>query len=236
MISLLILSCNTTQKSPEIPSYPILSIEGENNSFSLILDKNGRFYFSQKDPQLTFTAPTANVEKAMDADVRRYRSLGEDYELIANIIKIEGSQGLPAYKAGVQYKEHDELNYTELTGTAIYTIDSKLYNIWLVKAVDGKTVSAEDFSREVPVIEMNSSKGSFMGNTGCNRISGTFSTRENMIYFGHSMSTRMACEKGEVSSRIAMILGDAVYDYSFEGRELILSKRGVELIRFINVD
>lgn len=112
----------------------------------------------------------------------------------------------------------------------------KLHNLWMVTEVDGKEVTTEDFSKEIPVIEIDLTEGFFRGSNGCNQIRGSVSEDQGLLSFGMAISTRMACEKAEISDRITELLSNTQYRYAFVKNSLILYQDDTEFLRFRNVD
>ncbi|RZJ73166.1 MAG: META domain-containing protein [Flavobacterium sp.] len=65
---------------------------------------------------------------------------------------------------------------------------------WELESVNGKTVSAADYSRGLPTITFGTDN-KVSGNGGCNGFSGSYNLNdEGGVNFSQFMSTKMACE------------------------------------------
>ncbi len=219
------------------PSQEVMTAQGE--GFSLKLDEKGFFYLDLQGREGTLQFPAGEAAQAMGGALRwRYRGFSQEgFELIVVVVETFGPQGVPQYRVELSYKEDSEGDYKELSGPAIYPMDYKLHNLWRVKEIRGQTVAASDFpSGSLPVIELNSNQSRILGSDGCNNLEGPIRARAGKIYLGNLASTRKACPESGLSNTLRRALGNAQYDYSFEGRDLVFSLRGEEVLRFINVD
>jgi len=144
----------------------------------------------------------------------------------------------------LSFKNMKNLSFLSLIGALLFSCVStehnedprRLHNLWMITAVDGVEVGAEDFSRDVPVIEINMTEGTFAGSNGCNQIRGPISEEQGKIRFGMAVSTRMACQKAEYSERITELLTDREYRYVFTKNSLTFYLDNTEVLRFRNVD
>src|SRR4051812_31771227 len=75
------------------------------------------------------------------------------------------------------------------------TTDHRLHDIWVLKELNGRKLTQNDYTREAPRIELNTNEGKIMGNTGCNNFFGGFATQGDKIIFSNLGSTKMFCEK-----------------------------------------
>jgi len=74
------------------------------------------------------------------------------------------------------------------------TDEKALDNVkWALVSFSGKKVKAAEFRSGLPYLEIDLSKSSFSGNTGCNKIGGTVSVEGTNIHFSDIFSTRMGC-------------------------------------------
>ena len=109
-----------------------------------------------------------------------------------------------------------------------------LNDIWALEEIEGVAVTAKDFGREIPVLEFHMVDGKMMGNSGCNRISGTYRVDGNTISFGPMISTKMACP-GDGEQRFLTAL-DKAKTFKIEKLKLYLLEGDTEVLQFKKVD
>lgn len=109
-----------------------------------------------------------------------------------------------------------------------------LNDIWALEEIDGVAVAVNDFGREIPVLEFHKVDGQVMGNSGCNRLSGSYKIEGAKISFGPMISTKMACPgNGEQRFLNALNTVDA---FRIENLKLYLLKGDSEVLQFRKVD
>jgi heat shock protein HslJ len=109
-----------------------------------------------------------------------------------------------------------------------------LNDIWALEEIEGKAVTVSDFGREIPVLEFHQVDGKVMGNSGCNRLSGTYKVEGNKITFGPMISTKMACP-GDGEQRFLTAL-NSVNGFRIENLKLYLLNGEAEALQFKKVD
>ncbi len=73
------------------------------------------------------------------------------------------------------------------------TADYRLNDIWVLESIKDIQADAKNYMKGLPVIEIHINDMTFMGNGGCNRISGKFESKGENIKFGPAATTRMMC-------------------------------------------
>ncbi|UPQ78912.1 META domain-containing protein [Flavobacterium azooxidireducens] len=144
-----------------------------------------------------FLVPHSEPIYAMDANVKLYRVNTESGEMEVTISKQSCSDGMSDnkhdYKVDISLKRNNQKENVNYSGCGNYIADYRLFDIWLLEELEGKKVTLNNFAKEVPIIEINSSEKKFNGHGGCNRISGTIFQERELLRFTNIISTRMAC-------------------------------------------
>ncbi|PKP16375.1 MAG: heat-shock protein [Bacteroidetes bacterium HGW-Bacteroidetes-23] len=144
-----------------------------------------------------FTSTHVEPIRAMDANVKLYRVNTESGEMEVTISMQNCSDGMSDnkhdYKVDINLRRNNQKENVNYSGCGNYIADYRLFDIWLLEELEGKKVTLENFSKEIPIIEINSSEKKFFGHGGCNRISGTIFQERELLRFTNIISTRMAC-------------------------------------------
>jgi heat shock protein HslJ len=97
---------------------------------------------------------------------------------------------------------------------------------FLLPALDSDTATGR-----VPEITLDITKGTFSGNTGCNRMSGTFLATDSTLSFSDKMVTsRMYCAGYNESAFLQNLL--RVDSYKFKKGWLVFMVEGIEVFRW----
>ncbi|MGB5382528.1 MAG: META domain-containing protein [Lutimonas sp.] len=189
---------------------------------------------------LKFNSPPVKADKAMDANIIRYRAVTESGEIIIQLYKSKCDDTMAdksyGYAVNIDFKTSKETNYTSYKGCGDYIPDMRLHNIWAIETVGETTLNRADFSQKYPTIEINTSEGRANGNDGCNNLMGKVSFEPGKIEFGPMASTMMACHENEEISRKIVQTLNGVLDYTLENNRLVLSKNGENVMTLRHVD
>jgi heat shock protein HslJ len=110
---------------------------------------------------------------------------------------------------------------------AIPTGYKSLNGIWYLQPV----LESDTSSGQIPEINFDVKTGRFAGNTGCNRMSGSFLATDTSLHFGNNMiTTRMACIGYNESAFIKNLL--RIDSYKIENGVLILTVNNEEVSRW----
>ena len=84
----------------------------------------------------------------------------------------------------------------------------RLTDIWVLEKLGDLSVSRNDFSKEIPRLEIRLNENRFTGSTGCNQMEGKITATGNKIKFENIGTTKMMCEKNR-DSEILQALNSA---------------------------
>lgn len=101
--------------------------------------------------------------------------------------------------------------------TAVVSLEGE----WDIVEVEGKPISVTD-GKPLPFIGFNQDTKRIYGNSGCNRMMGTYqvdSTKPGFVRLGQIASTRMACPDMETESRVLAALGKVSSFKAVEGTD-----------------
>jgi uncharacterized membrane protein len=213
--------------------------QGNEPFWNLEMDLDKESTFKVMDG-LHFNAPAVEPSQAMDANVKRYRSVTESGEIIIQIGKSKCEDTMAdktyGYNVKVDYKTSKETEYSSYKGCGDYVPDVRLHNIWAIMSVGDTTLNQADFGKKYPTIEINTAEGRVFGNDGCNNLNGKVNFEPGKIEFGPMASTMMACINNQEISQAIGITLTGILDYSFESNKLVLSKNGKTVMTLKNID
>ena len=212
---------------------------GNEPFWSLNMDFDKEFQFNNLDG-LSIVVPPAVGVKAMDADVTRYRSLNDTYELIIQIHRENCSDTMSDnkfdYKVTVDYKKRTDNEYRSLNGCGNFVPDFRLHNIWAIETVEVKNLEEIDFMKGQPVIEINMVENRISGHDGCNNIMGGLRYETGYIIIGNLAGTMMACPNLDISNEISKTLSNKKIGYEFRDGKLYFNYLGETTMILQNID
>ena len=183
----------------------------------------------------TYVAPA----KAMDANVKMYRATTAMGEIKIQIKAQECTDSMSGqispYTVTVEIIKNKNLAPTVFNGCGHYITDVRLHDIWVLETLNNKKAAVTDFRKELPNLEINTSKNTFSGFSGCNTMAGSIFFENGLLRFTDIMATKMYCGDGNKESEFLKALQSAT-TYEIENNRLTLSNpSGVQLI-FKKVD
>lgn len=110
----------------------------------------------------------------------------------------------------------------------------RLNDIWALRKFKGKTIIPSDFKEGIPVLELHLNDGRFLGNTGCNEVSGRMDVGDSYITLYDFTSTKKHCD-GDFESLYLQELKSAD-SWTLNKMSLILKKKGEETLVYQKVD
>ena len=140
------------------------------------------------------------------------------------------------YSVTVNYKKGKDKEFTTLEGCGEYITNYRLHDIWALEELNGTKVSKDDFGKELPYIEINSGKNTFMGTSGCNRITGKLFSERERIRFTNIASTEMLCTKGNEKEQEFIKALASTISYTIGNNRLTLLNPDKTLLVFKKVD
>jgi len=213
---------------------------GNEPSWSLDIDFEEGFHFKNLDG-VDFNATASKFVKAIDHDIIRYRSVTEAGEIIVQLNNTKCTDNMSGqpfeYRVTVDFKTSSETDFKTYKGCGNYVPDFRLYNIWVIKEVNGKQLNSMTFKEGMPNLELNTSDNTIMGFDGCNNFNGKMSSAHGTITIGMLMSTMKSClDNADISFQINNILSGKKISYKFEKGFLNFYKNNKKVLVLKNVD
>ena len=184
----------------------------------------------------TFNAPHAEPIKAMDANVKMYRSVPERGEMKIQIVQQPCSDEMSGkenkYQVTVELKRGIDKDFKTFKGCGNYITDYRLHDIWALEAMNGKPIEVRQYGKECPRIEINSSQNTFMGSAGSHEISGKIFFERGLLRFTDIAAPQNLSdvEKGFIKNL------QSATGYTLENNRLLLFNPAGELLRFKKTD
>lgn len=171
--------------------------------------------------------------RAMDANVKMYKVNNGKTSATITIQQFECTDSMSG--TVFPYTVKVEMKNQTLNGCGKYITDYRLHDIWVLEELNGKKVTASDFQKELPRIEINAAENKFMGFGGCNSIGGTIFFEKGLLRFSDVISTMMACMPGNKEGEFVQAL-QSTNTYSIGDLRLTLSNPNGKLLVFRKVD
>lgn len=241
-------ACKTTQHQtkPEalqqtLKEDPVPYFKGSGNEpFWNIRISDTEIRFESMIPGFeVFTAPHVAPIKAMDANVKMYRVSTEnaDFQIQLQQFECQNSMSgaLSPYTVIVEMKRKTDADFTILKGCGAYVTDYRLYDIWVLEQLNGRKATLSDFSKDLPLIEINSEANTFMGFAGCNQMNGRLFYEKGLLGFTNITTTRMACGPANKEGEFLKAL-QSVSAYEIRNNRLWLSNPSGLLLVFKKID
>jgi len=174
---------------------------------------------------------------AMDANVKIYQVKTEAVRMNIQIMQQECINTMSGDKSGysVRVELVKDNKSTFLNGCGNYITDYRLHDIWALEEINGQKISPEDFIKEIPYLEINSTTNQFMGYAGCNRMNGTIFFEKGLLRFTNIMTTRMFCGANNIETKFLKTL-QSTTNYKVENMHLTLTNASGENLVFKKVD
>lgn len=188
-------------------------------------------------PEETILFPYTAAIRAMDANVRNYKTKSSDSELnllISQSVCTNEMTGLESpYAVHITYK--NKKRSEDLKGCGEFITDYRLYDIWVLESLNGNKITKTDFSKEFPSMEINSNTNKFMGFAGCNSMNGELFFEKGLLRFTNIATTRMMCEPTNKENEFLLALKRST-KYEIGNNRLTLSNPDGETLIFKKVD
>jgi len=189
-------------------------------------------------PDQTITTPHTEPIKAADANIKSYRIRTESTHLniqIQQAVCYNSSGEQSTYTVTIELKKGTDKDFTTLNGCGNYITDYRLYDIWVLEELNGKTIAKEDFNREFPRMEINATTNRFMGFTGCNQMNGSLFFEKDILRFTKIVTTEMMCEPGNKEAEFLKAL-QSTTAYTIAHNHLELSNPNGTILIFKKID
>lgn len=184
--------------------------------------------------------PHADPILAADSNVKLYKLKTElttmDIQISHKDCINSASGQTSPYTVTINYKKGEDSDFIELEGCGTYITDYRLHDIWVLESINGKEVSQNDFGKDLPSMEINSSSNTFSGSTGCNRMTGSLFSENATLRFIKVAVTKMACIKGGDKEKEFLTALNSSTRYTIENNRLTLFNPDKSLLVFKKVD
>jgi len=169
-----------------------------------------------QETEVNFAVPTGKPQLAMDAPVKRYAGKSLNMELITTIKQTPCDTELDTnahdFQVRITLLTGEDQQEEVFTGCGEYVPDFQLHDIWALEKLGDEPVTAADFQKEIPYIELNVTSGEYMGYGGCNRIRGKLIQHGAALYFQKGVSTMMACENSRENDFLTALARTKSYE------------------------
>ena len=169
-----------------------------------------------------------------------FRTLTESGDMVITLkeqeCKDDISGEVSGFRVEVMLRKATDKEFKVYNGCGIYLKDERLHDIWVLQMLNADKLIPKDFSRGLPVIEINLRENKVSGHDGCNGISGSIKTHGNHIIFGNLMSTLMACPDMELSSRFTQALSGKKLRFDIVENNLLLFDGDVNVAALKHAD
>ncbi|WP_434036734.1 META domain-containing protein [Formosa sp. 4Alg 33] len=192
--------------------------------------------FSLNAEDHKFSLPEAIL--AADANVKMYRSETESAQIKIQISMnpcTDSDSKTQPYTVSIDFKQNTETDFKSLKGCGEYITDYRLHDIWVLESIKDETVSTEQFTKELPNLEINISENSFMGYAGCNTMRGSIFSEQSKIRFKEIIATRKMCPPTNKEAQFIKELERST-QFKIENRRLYLSNPDGNTLTFKKVD
>lgn len=176
-----------------------------------------------------------NSEKAMDANIRRYRTDSDSGIFTATLSQSECmndmSGEISPYTVTVELNDPGEKNYRKFKGCGYFVPDFALNRTWTISKIGDKQVTASEFQTKPTTLIFNVSDGTYNGFAGCNGYSGTLFMEDDNLHFNYPLSTMLYCPDMEKEKALFDAFAKAT-TYRISGNELTLISPDGQLLSF----
>ncbi len=208
---------------------------GNEPFWSLEIDFNKYMHFKTL-AGFEITTPVPEGVKAMDANVTRYAAQTEQGVLTVQIAKQECINDMSGkkseYNVSIDVKNNTDKNYTTYKGCGNYITDYRLHDIWALEEMNGQPIDVQQYGKERPRIEINSSQNTFMGSAGSHEISGKIFFEKGLLRF-----TDIAVPENLTPAENGFLKNlQSATGYTLENNRLLLFNPGGELLKFKKID
>lgn len=111
---------------------------------------------------------------------------------------------------------------------------NRLNDIWVLESMGDIKVKAENYRKGLPQLEFHIADMQYMGNTGCNSLSGKFEADDKKIKILPGAMTRMYCKGANEGDFLKLL--NAATTYNITDNRLSLKENGKTVMVFRKVD
>ncbi|MDW5288853.1 META domain-containing protein [Formosa sp. PL04] len=211
---------------------------GSNTDWDLQLTASTIQFKLKTEDSKVYTFPLPEPILAADANVKMYK-----VETEAATIKIQIAMGdcidsnskTHPYAISIDFKPNTDTDFTSFKGCGEYITDYRLHDIWVLESINDNKVSPEQFSKELPNIEIYAKDNRFLGYAGCNTMSGSIFSEQSKIRFTQIVTTRKMCASPNNEALFLKALERST-QFKVENLRLYLSNPDGNTLTFKKVD
>lgn len=185
----------------------------------------------------TITVPVIDSVVVRNLPIVNYKGSSKQGEILVSIEQkacADGSSSIARnYEVHVSVKRPNDKKHAKFKGCGEYFGHVKLHGAWALKSINGAIV--DTLKNNHPYMELYLNNGQVKGFLGCNSFSTRFFFGRDQIFFKHIMRTKMACAFIDLEKKFSKVLSNSVFNYRFEGLNLILENNTDTLV-FKNMD
>ncbi|MEO8517043.1 MAG: META domain-containing protein [Flavobacterium sp.] len=189
--------------------------------------------------QQIFKINSVKPLRASDSDVKMLRISTDTGKLNIQIVKGDcentASGIVYPYFVTTEIQKKDESKSTVLNGCGHYITDQRLNDIWVLEQIKGKKVTASEFQKELPKIEINTNTNHFTGYAGCNQINGSIFFEKDILRFSKIVTTKMMCQAQNREAEFLKTLESSTSYFIANNRLWLADSKGTQLV-FRKVD
>lgn len=204
---------NTIPNVPDLSTLDYYAFAAD-SSWLLTVQYGKEVTFVDKKNNIEYHSNTSEKQVAGGADIVLIFSKGDKFLIRANI-------GLEdCHKNGkhvnIMVKRLNDEKVFDYSSCGVYHGSPRLHDIWVLESLNGDTLTAEQFPRELPHFEFNLNTQKMSGFAGCNQVSGDLRFEYSRIIIEPIVSTRMYCkETSTIENKILEILRNKpVYNFN----------------------
>ncbi|THD66297.1 META domain-containing protein [Robertkochia marina] len=213
--------------------------QGNEPFWNLTLNDQQLIFTSMLEGYEEFITPLPQVNRAADANVKRYRAATEKVTLTATITHEPCADTMAdnnyEYQVALEVQLTGDSKPVSLKGCGNYVTDYRLQDIWILEKLGEEIVQEGWFAKEPPTMEVNVAENRFTGYAGCNQMRGNIFWEPGLLRFTDVISTRKAClpenKEGEFLDKLRKTT-----TYSIENNRLMLSNPNHPLMVFRKTD
>lgn len=189
---------------------------------------NGRFSLNDKNE---FSAPTLATTMMLCMHKHAEEAFLKNLALDKLVLSIDENGQLVFKKDGAIVLEFEEGTAPE-KGPSVVSIvtDENIVGKWVLEKLGEEEASV--FGENIPFIQFDTEKSTFIGHAGCNRMSGSYKLEDSHLTVGPIKSTKMACPSLEKENILVEALQNQL-EASLQDGKLVLLKDNKPVLRFI---
>ena len=136
------------------------------------------------------------------------------------------------YQVTVELKRGIDKDFKTFIGCGNYITDYLLHDIWMLEDMNGQQIDVQQYGKERPRIEINSSQNTFMGSAGSHEISGKIFFEKGLLRFTDiAVPLNLTAAENGFLKNLQSATG-----YKLENNRLLLFNPGGELLKFKKTD